>query len=311
MKIKFSFPSLQEIVTVMCIIVVFCILTASFIGLRSEHFLLLTFFATLFIINKETRKLAAALLPFLIFGISYDWMRVFPNYTVNSVDIEGLYNLEKSIFGIIDNGIKLIPCEYFAKYQNPVADFFSGIFYLGWTPIPFGFGLYLFLIRKREFLLRFALVFLFTNILGFICYYVHPAAPPWYTMEYGFEPLFNTSGNMAGLSRFDDLINFPLFASIYGRNSNVFAALPSLHSAYLLLALFYSVKGKSPVIISSVIAIFMIGIWATAVYTAHHYIIDVIAGIACALAGVFLYERGLMKLPFFNRFFNRYLDYIK
>jgi len=310
MKIKVTFPPLTDSIIAVSVIIVFSFLTAVFVGFRPEHFLLIFFFSTLFFLNKESRKLAAALLPFLLFGVSYDWMRVFPNYTVNPIDVQGLYNLEKLIFGIIDNGCKQIPCEYFVKHQHPVADFFSGIFYLGWVPIPLGFGIYLYLKKKKDVFLRFALVFLFTNLIGFSFYYIYPAAPPWYAMKYGFDPIISTPGNMGGLSRFDELINYPLFASIYGRNANVFAAFPSLHSSYLVITLFYSIRGKSPVPIRLLIALFMIGIWGTAVYTAHHYVIDVLAGIACALAGIFLFEYGWMKLPFFKRFFNKYLNYI-
>jgi hypothetical protein len=54
----------------------------------------------------------------------------------------------------------------------------------------------------------------------------------------------------------------------------------------------------------------MLRIWATAVYTAHHYVIDVLAGILFALAGILLFEYGWMKLPFFRKFFNKYLNYI-
>jgi len=164
--------------------------------------------------------------------------------------------------------------------------------------------------KKRDIYLRFALVFLFTNLLGFVCYYIYPAAPPWYAMEYGFDPVVTTPGNMAGLSRFDHLINYPLFASLYGRNSNVFAAFPSLHSSYLLITLFYSIKGKSPALITGIIALFMVGIWGTAVYTAHHYVLDVLAGIVLAFAGIFLFEYGWMKFPFFRKFFSKYLNYI-
>jgi len=310
MKVKVTFPPLKDTIITLSVIIAFSVLTAVFIGMRTEHFLLIIFFAILFFLNNESRKLAAALLPFLIFGISYDWLRVFPNYTVNSIDVKVLYNLEKSIFGIVDNGFKKILCEYFATHQHPVADFFSGIFYLGWVPVPLGFGIYLYLKKKKDIFLRFALVFLFTNLIGFVFYYIYPAAPPWYAMEYGFEPILSTPGNMAGLSRFDQLIHYPLFESIYGRNSNVFAAFPSLHSSYLVITLFYSIKAKSPIPITAIIALFMVGIWFTAVYTAHHYVIDVLAGILCALAGIFLFEYGWMKLPFFRKFYNKYLNYI-
>ena len=310
MKIKVTPPPLPDCIITISIIIAFSILTAIFIGLRQEYFLLFFPFCILFFLNNESRKLAAALLPFLVFGISYDWMRVFPNYTVNPIDVEVLYNLEKSIFGIFDNGFKLIPCEYFAVYRHPAADFLSGIFYLGWIPIPLGFAIYLYVKKKKDIFLRFALVFLFTNLLGFVCYYIYPAAPPWYVMEYGFDPVVTTPGNMAGLSHFDQLTHYHLFASLYGRNTNVFAAFPSLHSAYLVITLFYSIQEKSPAALIAVVTLFMFGIWGTAVYTAHHYVIDVLAGIVCALTGIFLFEYGWMKLPFFRRFFDKYLNYI-
>ena len=313
MKIKLSFPPAPEIIITISIIIVFTLLTATFIGLRFEHFFLILLFSILFFLNQESRKLAAALLPFLIFGISYDWMRVFPNYTVNPIDVEGLYNFEKTVFGIFNEGVKQIPCEFFLTHQHPAADFFSGIFYLGWVPVPLFFGIYLYVKKKRDVFIHFALVFLFTNLLGFVCYYIYPAAPPWYAMEYGFSVPDNPAdfpGNPAGLLRFDQLIGFPLFSSIYGRNSNVFAAFPSLHASYLAIALFYSVRGKSPIPITGFIALFMLGIWCTAVYTAHHYVIDVLAGIVFAFAGIFLFESGLMKLPFSRKFFDKYLNYI-
>jgi hypothetical protein len=310
MKIEFNLPSLKESLFVLIIIFVFSLLTAIFVGFRPEHLLIISLFLFLFFLNKETRKLATGIIPFILFGISYDWMRVFPNYKLNPIDVEALYQLEKSLFGIVDNGIRLIPCEYFAIRQMPAADFLAGIFYLSWVPVPLAFGVYLYLKKKRDTFLRFAIVFLFVNLLGFAGYYIHPAAPPWYVMEYGFEAVLDTPGNMAGLSRFDALVGLPLFHSIYGRNANVFAALPSLHSAYLVIVLFYAIRNKCNWAILTTITVFMIGIWCTAVYTAHHYIIDVLCGILCALAGILLFEYGWMNLPFFRTFFNKYLNYI-
>lgn len=308
---KLSFPTLRESIVVLIITVVFSSLTAAFVGFRPEHILLIGLFLLLFFATDKTRKLAVALLPFLIFGISYDWMRVYPNYMVNPIDVEGLYNLEKTLFGIHIDGKVLIPCEYFAIHNWPIADFLAGIFYLGWVPVPIAFGLYLYFLKDRNMYLRFAMVFLFVNLLGFACYYIYPAAPPWYAINYGFEPVLNTPGNMAGLVRFDEFIGLPLFDSIYGRNANVFAAVPSLHSAYLVVVLFYAIKKKCNWAILSVIIIFLFGIWFTAVYSSHHYIIDVLLGILCALVGISLFEYVLMKLNWFKAFFDKYLNYIK
>lgn len=115
--------------------------------------------------------------------------------------MENLYNLEKSLFGINDNGNILIPCEYFAIHNCRIADILAGIFYLCWVPVPIAFGLWLYLKGYRNLYLHFSMVFLFVNLIGFAGYYLHPAAPPWYAINYGFEPILDTPGNVAGLGR--------------------------------------------------------------------------------------------------------------
>ncbi|MFT3994994.1 MAG: phosphatase PAP2 family protein [Dysgonomonas sp.] len=311
MSFQFSLPTRKESVIVIVITVIFAVLTSIFVGFRPEHVYLIALFLVLFFSSKPSRKLAVGLMPFLLFGISYDWMRVFPNYMVNPIDVADLYNLEKSLFGIMENGVKLIPCEYFALHTSPFADFLAGIFYLGWVPVPVAFALYLYIKKDRSLFLRFSMAFLFVNLLGFTIYYIHPAAPPWYAIMYGFEPILNTPGNMAGLARFDELTGIPLFSSIYGRNANVFAAVPSLHSAYLVVVLYYAIIKKCSIPILTIIVIFLVGIWFTAVYTSHHYVIDVLLGILCAIVGIILFEGVLMKLPFFRHFFDKYYNYIK
>ena len=155
------------------------------------------------------------------------------------------------------------------------------------------------------------MVFLLVNLIGFAGYYIHPAAPPWYAMNYGFEPILDTPGNVAGLGRFDELLGCSIFNSIYGRNANVFAAVPSLHAAYMVVALAYAVMDRSKKWLIALFAVILVGIWWTAVYSGHHYLIDVMLGISCALLGIFVFEKGLMKWGAFGRFFERYSRYIK
>lgn len=305
------FPSAKEAVSVLAIAALFLALTAVCIGLRPEHLLMSGLFLVLFFAGKTTRKLAVALLPFILFGVSYDWMRVYPNYRVNPIDVQGLYEAEKTLFGLSVNGVTLIPCEYFALNHCPAADFFAGMFYLCWVPVPMAFGLWLYLKGDRKVYLRFATVFLLVNLIGFAGYYIHPAAPPWYAMNYGFEAVPGTPGNVAGLGRFDELLGCSVFRSIYGRNANVFAAVPSLHAAYMVVTLIYAVIDRSKKALIAVLAVIMVGIWWTAVYSGHHYLIDVILGISCALLGFLAFEKGLMKWAAFKRFWGRYSEYIR
>ena len=53
-------------------------------------------------------------------------------------------------------------------------------------------------------------------------------------------------------------------------------------------------------------AIIMAGIWWTAVYAGHHYVIDVILGILTALVGVFIIEKWLMNIPAISHFMDKY-----
>lgn len=256
---------------------------------------------------KPTRKLALALAPWLVFACSYDCMRLLPNYEVNPIDVRPLYDAEKALFGIGAGAARLIPGEYFAAHHCAAADFMAGLFYLCWVPVPLGFAIYLYIRGDRKSYLRFSLAFLFVNLLGFCGYYIHPAAPPWYAMHYGFEPVLNTPGNVAGLGRFDAMMGLGVFHALYGKNANVFAAVPSLHAAYMLITTVYAVVSRQRKVTVAVFAFICMGIWWTAVYTGHHYIIDVLLGIATTIVGIAVLEKVLFRCHAIQRLLQRYI----
>lgn len=255
---------------------------------------------------KPTRKFALALTPWLVFACSYDGMRLLPNYEVNPIDTRSIYEAEKSLFGIGTAAGTLIPGEWFNLHNCAFADFMAGFFYLCWVPVPLGFAIYLYLKGKREMYLRFSLAFLFVNLVGFVGYYIHPAAPPWYVIEHGFTPVLNTPGSVAGLGRFDALVGAPVFHSIYCNNSNVFAAVPSLHAAYMLVATIYAIISRQNKLCIGIFAFICMGIWWTAVYSTHHYIIDVLLGILTTIVALLILERLLLRAEWAKRFMARY-----
>lgn len=304
-------PSVKELVILVVAIAVWMGVTATFLTLRPEHWFLGGLIAALFLINVSTRKLVVALIPFAIFGISYDWMNLCHNYEVNPVDIEGIYNAEKSFFGITTAaGEVLTPNEYFAQFHNSLIDVLCGVFYLCWVPVPIAFGLWLYYKKQRKVYLHFALVFLLVNLIGFAGYYIHPAAPPWYIAEYGFDLDLSAHGSVAGLGEFDKITGLSIFDGLYTRNANIFAAVPSLHSAYVPVAFYYSLKAKCPLWMRIALAVIACGIWFTAVYTSHHYLIDVILGIFTAALGIAIFEGLLMRIPPFKRFMDAYTAYV-
>ena len=300
----------NEALTVILLSCLFLLFQWLVVGLIPAQVLMVVLFNLLFFAHPITRKLAMTLLPFVLFEVSYDWMRLYPNYLVNPIDIKDIFLAEKALFGIATEGGVLIPCEYFNLHNNVAIDLLAGLFYLCWVPGPIALAMWLFFKGERGYALRLTWAFLFVNIIGFIGYYVHPAAPPWYAINYGFEPDFSTPGDVAGLARFDDLIGYPVFRSIYVNNSNIFAAVPSLHSAYMLVATLYAIISRQSRGIVIACSVVTVGIWFTAVYSCHHYVIDVLLGIATALLGVWIFERFVMRIPSVNRFFQHYTTYI-
>lgn len=303
-------PTPRESLIMLASLAIWLSVTALCVGFRVEHIWLALLIAALFFICGPTRRLVVALLPFIVFGISYDWMNIVHNYEVNPVDIQGLYETEKSLFGISTAEGILTPNEFFAIHRSTVMDFLGGVFYLCWVPVPILFGLYLYFSRQEKMYLHFSLVFLLVNFIGFAGYYIHPAAPPWYAALYGFDFSLDVPGNVAGLGAFDDMTGLGIFQGLYGRNANVFAAVPSLHSAYTLVAFIYSLRTKTPSWMRIALGIITLGIWFTAVYTSHHYIIDVTLGIACTFLGYLIFEYALMPFHGFHRFIRNYANYI-
>lgn len=251
------------------------------------------------------------MVPFALFGIIYMSMKYYPNYLFNDIDTTNVYNLEKKLFGISTTLGVLTPNEFFNLHHFAFADILSGIFYLLWVPLPIGYCIYLYFSGQRALSFRFACAFLFVNLVGFAGYYIYPASPPWYVMKYGFEPIVNTPGDVAGFDRFDSLLGMNIFHSIYGKNANVFAAIPSLHSAYNPIALFYAYFiAKKNNIWVWVLTFVSVGIWWAAVYSCHHYIIDVLLGILCTIFGIAIFEGAIMHIPSVNRVYKKLEEWL-
>tara|TARA_R110002050_G_scaffold20348_1_gene57637 strand:- start:24241 stop:25092 length:852 start_codon:yes stop_codon:yes gene_type:complete len=275
---------------------------------KSDHIALVIIWILAFYATKMSRKFILGFSVFILFWIVYDSMRIIPNYEVSSVHIQEPYQLEKMLFGITYQGSILTLNEYFLIVNNAFSDFLSGFFYLNWMPVPIGFGVYLFYTDKELFL-KYSFAFLLVNLIGFTIYYIYPAAPPWYVQNYGFDLHYGIPGNRAGLERFDNLIGVSIFEIIYNKNANVLAAVPSLHSAYPVIVLYYALKKGVNKYVKALLVLFLFGIWFSAVYSSHHFVIDVLAGIIVSIISLIFFE-FLMKKNFFKNKLQLFLEVI-
>ena len=79
------------------------------------------------------------------------------------------------------------------------------------------------------------------------------------------------------LARVDAWLGIPYFAGVYGRSSDVFGAVPSLHVAYPLLMLLDGFRRHRWV--GRVLLIwFYLSMCFAAVYLDHHWVFDIVLG---------------------------------
>ncbi|MEO5569901.1 MAG: phosphatase PAP2 family protein [Bacteroidia bacterium] len=297
---SFNRFSTKSLLNAFILLVIYCLWILLFVGLRSDHVFLVCFCLTAYFFHPSTRRFITAFFIFVIYWIVYDSMRICPNYSVNMVHIRQPYDFEKSLFGITVGGNTLTPNEFFKLHTHTFLDIISGIFYINWVPVPLMFAFYL-LIKDKINFIRFSYAFVLANFIGFSIYYMYPAAPPWYVDQYGFDFHLNTPASTAGLSRFDDFFGISLFHSLYAKNANIFAAIPSLHAAYPVIVLYFGLRRRMGRV-NILFFIFLSGIWFAAVYTGHHYIIDLLIGAACAILSLFLFEYAFSN-PKVNKWF--------
>ena len=276
--------SIKNVTAVISVSFIYLFLSYFLVGFKTEQLILILIFCVSYFASGTSRKFILGFAVFIVYWIVFDYMKAFPNYKFSNVHIGGLYQFEKYLFGIKCGNTILTPNEFWIQNQKPFLDGLSGFFYLCWVPVPLLFAGYLFFKTREEFL-KFALTFLWANILGFIVYYIYPAAPPWYMQHFGNVFYAHTPGSDAGLRRFDNMFQIKIFQSLYAQSSNVFAAMPSLHSAYPVIVLYYGLKNKLGKI-NIIFTLIMAGIWFSAVYNSHHYIVDVLAGIVCAVLAI-------------------------
>jgi hypothetical protein len=286
---RFSFRAIS---TALVFTAVFLLWAGLVPGLRNDHFFLVFLCLFLWFTHPRSRHFVRSFFVFILYWMVYDSMRAFPNYQFNRVRIKEPYEIEKLFFGIRQGEQLLTPNEWMERLYSPVLDLMAGFFYINWVSVPLAFALYL-MYKDRNYFVRFTAAFMATNLIGFTGYYLYPAAPPWYVQQYGFEYHQNVLSSAAGLQRVDQLLGISLFDSIYSRNANIFAAIPSLHAAYPLLLVFYGWKRKMQWM-TFLFCVFAAGIWFTAVYSNHHYIIDLVAGAVCAIAGILIAEKILL-----------------
>jgi PAP2 superfamily len=130
--------------------------------------------------------------------------------------------------------------------------------------------------------------------MGFATYTLFPAAPPWLASRSGeLEWTTRTIGPISGEIPFVSLSWEQLFER-GSQYSNPVAAVPSLHAAYTLLItlVLWRVAGRWRVLLAA----YPLAMAFALVYTAEHYVVDILLGWAYAVAAYWAVNRVADRL---------------
>lgn len=252
-------------------------------GLRSDH-ILVSLLALLDSYNEKTRLFLKYFFPFILTGALYDFMRYFYWQGIQGhIHVAQPYLLDLRLFGIREGSgafrHTVTANEFFQLHHWKVLDLLCGFAYLSYIIEYLLTAFYLFFGGKLGILRIFGVCFLCVNVLGFLTYFIYPAAPPWYVSQYGLGPArMDVHPSAAAASRFDQILGTHFFDEMYGRGVDVYGAYPSLHVTYPLLVAWVCFKVRELRGFRAPAIAFYLLMCLSAVYLQHHFIMDIILG---------------------------------
>jgi membrane-associated phospholipid phosphatase len=231
--------------------------------------------------RTEAVRFALLASPFLLTAAAYECLRALEPLH-GRVRVHELRALEERFFSL--GGGRTVS-DVVAAAQHPVLDLVCAVTYLLFMAEVVALCAFYFFADRRRMLVL-SVGFLVVNVLGWSIWLAYPGAPPWYADAHGLGPAAAaTASNPAALARVDAALGLPLFATIYAQSAYVFGAMPSLHASYATLAALVSYPRRGVLRAGTLV---FLGLMAySAMYLRHHYLVDVVAGIALAV-GVFV-----------------------
>lgn len=230
--------------------------------------------------SDASRRFLLGILPMALLALIYDAMRFVRDVGLapERVHLCDLRALDMRIARVGSGSVH----DYLQAHATPALDIACAIPYGTFIYVTLAFAIWLY-VRDRRALSRFAWSFLLLNIAGFVTYHIYPAAAPWYYHAHGCSvDLASRASEGPNLARVDAWLGVGYFAGFYGRSNDVFGAMPSLHVGYPLLVVLYGwpltrAPGRTAALA------FLASMCCAAVYLDHHWIIDVLVGLAYTL----------------------------
>jgi membrane-associated phospholipid phosphatase len=250
---------------------------------RWEHFVMLLALPALAFTNVATKRLFVGVFPMALLGLAYDLMRFLDDLGLRSQNVRvcEVREIEMRFFGIELDGARTTVHDWFQRHPSTVVDVLAAIPYGTFLFVAVAFAIWLYRKDYVE-MRRFGWAFCLVNLAGFITHAAYPAAAPWYYHAHGCAvDLFTKASAGPNLTRVDALLGIQFFGGLYGRSTDVFGAVPSLHCAYPTLILIHGFRlFRLPGRVAAIA--FFVSMTFAAVYLDHHWVIDVVLGVLYA-----------------------------
>lgn len=213
-------------------------------------------------------------LPLIVLLLSYEALNGLAGTFANSGNLVSLYSFDKLLWGFNLTGTVQ------SLWSSSALTILFVFLYSLHLPLVVITSIFFWYTDKAIYG-KYASALIITSYLALVTFLIMPTAPPWYS----------------GIAK--DLIQDSqgpsvLFSSTLARLSSIiesdkFAAFPSLHTAYITLFSYYTVKAKlSFGLISLPLSV---GVLLSTIYLGQHYVIDLVGGAAYALGVVLLVNK--------------------
>jgi len=258
-------------------------------GLSITPDVLVVALALVAVVLGRTRLFLRDWIPFVAIFLAYELMRGIADDAGFPVHLDDVLGAERFIsFGHL-------PTQLLQDWLAPdgavgAAAIIATVLYMLHFVLPIATGFVLWLWR-RPLYYGFVAAFIVLSFAGFITFLLLPVAPPWKAMEQGLlngpdgRPVIAYLKPDAFAALADTLgFNGRWLSSyvFYGVNPNGVAAFPSLHAGYPFLS--FLVLRHAFGRIAWFAFAYAVAVWWAIVFLGDHYVIDVLGGIAYALA---------------------------
>jgi membrane-associated phospholipid phosphatase len=214
--------------------------------------------------------------PVVLLFFSYEYLHGYADKIVGTIHSTDVIQLEEKLFGTPVASATLQ--RIFYTPGNPHwYDYATAVLYgaHSFVVLFIAFGLWIY---RRELYFRWAKLFIYLSFAGFITYVLFPAMPPWMAAHNHLIPSIHKI--------VDEIMPDGTVGVVNSLNSNLVAAMPSLHAAYPTLGFLFMLRYFRK--FAALYALYCLSVYVGVVYAGEHFIVDVIAGIIYAAAVFFL-----------------------